>query len=97
MVRVKVVNGTKVRNTQNIDFTMGGHNKRYSFIPRNEIWLEDTLKPKEKRLVLLHELHELGNMLKGKGYEEAHKLANRIEGYYRKHPNNLEQKIRSLI
>jgi hypothetical protein len=63
-VKVWIVNGELVRGIFYIDFTEGGHDKVYSFIPRNEIWLDNDLEPKERKFVLLHELHERNLMLK---------------------------------
>lgn len=48
---IKFVNGFKIRNT--IDTNFGGHvtSDYASYVPKNEIWLEDYLKP-EKELFL---------------------------------------------
>jgi hypothetical protein len=60
-----VVNGELVRDLLCIDFTEGGHDKVYSFIPENEIWLDDDIEPKERKFILLHELHERNLMPEG--------------------------------
>jgi len=57
-VRVWIINGELVRGIFYVDFTEGGHDKVYSFIPRNEVWLDDDVNPDERKFILLHELHE---------------------------------------
>jgi hypothetical protein len=65
-IQVWVVNGQMVRDMFFIDFTEGGHDKVYPFIPENEIWLDDDLSLRERKFVLLHELHERNIMAKHK-------------------------------
>lgn len=57
-VDVWVVSGELVRDFFYIDFTEGGHDRVYAFIPEREIWLDDDLSPGERKFILLHELHE---------------------------------------
>ncbi len=64
-VKVWVANGELVRGLFCVDFTEGGHDKVYPFIPKNEIWLDDDLEPQERKFVLLHELHERNLMSEG--------------------------------
>ena len=90
-IKVWIVNGELVRGLFFLDFTEGGHDKVYSFIPSNEIWLDDDLDPSEIKFVLLHEVHERNLMSKGIGYEKAHKSSSEIEYYCRKHPEKLDK------
>jgi len=57
-VDVWVVSGELVRDFFYIDFTEGGHDRVYAFIPEKEVWLDDDLSPSERKFVLLHEIHE---------------------------------------
>ncbi len=66
-LKVWIVNGELVRDFFYIDFTEGGHDKVFPFIPQNEIWLDDDLNQKERKFVLLHEIHERNLMKKSKG------------------------------
>lgn len=68
-VNVWVVNGELVRDLFYIDFTEGGHEKVYSFVPEKEIWLDDDLAPAERKYVLLHELHERRLMSAGHDFK----------------------------
>ncbi len=89
-VKVWVVKGELVRSVFFIDFTEGGHDKVYRFIPRNEVWLDDDLGAGERKFVLLHELHERHLMSLGWPYPKAHRSASKIEYHCRAHPKDLE-------
>jgi hypothetical protein len=93
-VSVWIVKGELVRSLYFIDFTEGGHDKVYHFVPRNEVWLDDDLGPGERKLVLLHELHERHLMTLGWPYFKAHRSASRIEYHCRAHPEELEADLR---
>jgi hypothetical protein len=93
-IKIWVVNGELVRDLFFLDFTEGGHDKVYSFIPENEIWIDDDLELDERKFVILHELHERNLMSKGKDYDSAHKSSSKIEYYCRKHPKKLDRYIR---
>jgi hypothetical protein len=93
-VRVWVVKGELVRSLYFIDFTEGGHDRVYRFVPKNEVWLDDDLGPGERRFVLLHELHERHLMTLGWPYVKAHRSASGIEYRCRAHPEELEADLR---
>jgi hypothetical protein len=94
-VQVWVVSGDLVRSLYFIDFTEGGHEFVYPrFVPRNEVWLDDDLDPRERRYVLLHELHERHLMSLGWAYYKAHRSASGIEFHCRAHPEDLEAALR---
>jgi hypothetical protein len=96
-VRVWVVRGELVRSLYFIDFTEGGHDKVYHFVPKGEVWLDDDLSPGDRKFVLLHELHERHLMSLGWPYPKAHRSASRIEYRCRAHPEELEGSIRREI
>lgn len=93
-LKVWIVNGELVRDLFFLDFTEGGHDKVYNFIPKNEIWIDDDLGLAERKFVFLHELHERNLMSKGMDYDNAHKSSSKIEYYCRKHPNKLDKCLR---
>jgi hypothetical protein len=68
-IKVWVVNGELIRDLFFLDFTEGGHDKVYNFIPENEVWIDDDVTSKERKFVLLHELHERNLMSKGWCYD----------------------------
>ncbi len=90
-IKVWFVNGELVRDLFFLDFTEGGHDKVYSFIPENEVWIDDDLDLEELKFVLLHEIHERNLMSKGEDYDSSHKSSSKIEYYCRKHPRKLDK------
>ena len=88
-VSVWIVDGRLVRSVFDIDFTEGGHDYVYEFVPQNEVWIDNDLEEAERPYVLLHELHERNLMAKGWTYTKAHEDASKIEYNYRHHPNEL--------
>jgi hypothetical protein len=70
-LKIYIVRGDLVRSLFNVDFTQGGHDKVYNFIPKNEVWIDDDLYKKEIPYVLVHELHERYLMAKGWPYDSA--------------------------
>ncbi len=106
-LRVWIVNGRAVRDLFCIDFTEGGHDKVYSFIPDGEIWIDDDLSAKERKFILLHEMHERNLMAHGWGYRNrnkngskcrsAHRSASEIELFCRRHPKELEKRLKDEL
>lgn len=96
-VKVWIVNGELVRNLFFLDFTEGGHDKVYPFIPEKEVWLDDDLSKSERKFVLLHEMHERGLMSKGVDYDSAHIAASKVEFFCRKNPKEIDKELRKEI
>ena len=93
---VYLVNGPAIRKDIDIDFTEGGHNCRYGYIPRNEVWIENEESEEERRFLLLHELFEHRLMdFEGLDYEAAHAQASSIEKDCRSNPNKLDAALAS--
>jgi len=88
-VSVWIVDGRMVRSVFDIDFTAGGHDYVYEFVPENTVWIDDDVEEEERGYVLLHELHERNRMAKGWTYERAHHDSSRIEYHCRQHPDEL--------
>jgi len=92
-VDVWIVDGELVRSIFFIDFTEGGHDKVYKFIPEGEIWIDNDISIKERKFVLLHEAHERDLMSKGMKYDDAHRDSSRIEFFCRHHPEVLDETL----
>lgn len=92
-IGVWIVNGRLVRSAFDIDFTEGGHDYVYEFVPRNEVWIDDAIVEPERGYVLLHELHERNRMAKGWPYSKAHKESSRLEYRCRHHPDELHDAL----
>jgi hypothetical protein len=88
-VTVWIVDGRLVRSVYDDDFTEGGHDYVYEFVPQNEVWIDNDLEEIERPYVLLHELHERNLMAKGWTYSKAHEDSSRCEYHNRHHPNEL--------
>ena len=78
-----IVSGLNVRNRYDVNFIQGGNPQRYSYIPVNEIWLDNALDPDEYEAVLVHEATERSLMQQGMSYDVAHKQAEDAEYAYR--------------
>lgn len=94
-VSVWIVDGRLVRSVFDIDFTEGGHDHVYEFVPRNEVWIDNDLEEIERPYVLLHELHERNLMGKGWTYNKAHENSSKLEYHCRHHPNELHEALAS--
>jgi hypothetical protein len=57
-ISVWIISGRLVRSAFDIDFTAGGHDYVYEFVPENDVWIDDDIDETERGYVLLHELHE---------------------------------------
>jgi hypothetical protein len=88
-ITVWIVNGRLVRSVFDIDFTEGGHDKVYEFVPANEVWIDNDIIEQERGYVLLHELHERNRMTDGWPYSKAHNESSRLEHHCRHHPDEL--------
>jgi hypothetical protein len=86
---VWIVNGRLVRSVFDIDFTAGGHDYVYEFVPENEVWIDDAIEAHERGYVLLHELHERNRMAQGLPYSKAHAESSHLEYHCRHHPDEL--------
>jgi hypothetical protein len=92
-VSVWIVNGRLVRSVFDIDFTEGGHDHVYEFVPENELWIDDAIEEAERGYVLLHELHERNRMSKGWPYSKAHDESSHLEYRCRHHPDELHDAL----
>jgi hypothetical protein len=94
-LEVWLVNGEIVRGIYGLEYGFGGHGFVYHFIPKNEVWIEEVLDPKERKIILLHELHERFLMSQeGKDYLSAHHGATIVEMHYRKNPEELDERLK---
>jgi len=84
-VTIMLIDGEEVRNKISVDFTMGGHEFVYDYVPENEVWIEDLKSDFDKLCTIIHELVERYIMGKyGIEYEEAHDIATKVEYQIRK-------------
>ena len=93
---VWLVRGRLTRSILNVDFTEGGHDLVYKFVPANEIWIDDDVMSAERPLVMLHELYERGQMALGLTYEQAHAKASELEWRCRHDEKKLVKNLAAL-
>lgn len=84
-IKIYLVNGEHVRNKYDVNFTQGGHDLVYGYIPDNEIWIDNSLMAKERDEVIFHEMRERNSMSYKVPYIPAHEGASMVERKYRKH------------
>jgi hypothetical protein len=92
-ISVWIVNGRLVRSVFDIDFTAGGHDYVYEFVPENEVWIDNDIEQEERGYVLLHELHERNRMAGGWPYSKAHAESSKMEFHCRHHPEQLHDAL----
>ncbi|MGA3245188.1 MAG: hypothetical protein ABSE41_11260 [Bacteroidota bacterium] len=92
-VKVWIVDGRLVRSVFDVDFTEGGHDHVYEFVPHDEVWIDNDLEEIERPYVLLHELHERNLMAKGWPYSKAHNDSSKLEYHCRHHPDELHDSL----
>jgi len=68
-MKLKYVDGMKIRNTLDTDFCVIGSNRIYPYIPKNEIWFDRKYKKEEKHFLKVH-LFEL-KLMKKMSYEKV--------------------------
>jgi hypothetical protein len=88
-ISVWIIDGRLTRSVFDVEFTAGGHDHVYEWIPQKEVWLDDDLGDAERPYVLLHELHERNLMEQGMDYDHAHEKASKLELHHRHHPEEL--------
>jgi hypothetical protein len=90
---VWVVNGRLVRSIFDVDFTAGGHEHVYEYVPAGEVWIDNDVEEHERPYVLLHELHERNRMAGGWTYRKAHAESSRLEQRLRNRPDELHEAL----
>jgi hypothetical protein len=86
-VPVYLVDGEKIRNELEIEFTSGGHGYVYPhFIPKGEIWIDDAIHGTiDLMATTYHEAIER-DLMKGYAYsyDRAHGVASKLEVTFRR-------------
>ncbi len=97
-IKTYVIDSFLVRSLFYLDWVAGGHDEVYpAFVPKNEIWIDNDITARERKYVLLHELHERYWMTQGWTYDKAHESALEIEAHCHKNPEDLAEKIKEEL
>ena len=94
---VWLVDGERVRGEVHIDFVAGGSDARYSYIPKNEVWIEAVMTPLDRAATLLHEVTERGEMVRGATYDRAHETACVYEERFRSEGREIDESHIRLV
>ncbi|MFA5999861.1 MAG: hypothetical protein WC783_02680 [Candidatus Paceibacterota bacterium] len=87
-IEIWLVDGEVVRDEYDINFTEGGHDLVYDYIPYNEIWIDNSLIKSEIPVTILHEIYERELMSNGYSYDDAHDEALKLEQEQRQTSNS---------
>lgn len=84
-IRIYLVSGEAVRDEIDVDFTEGGNDAVYTYVPAGEVWIDDAAHALDRTATALHELVERDLMLRhGLSYDAAHDAANERERAFRR-------------
>lgn len=79
-VDIVYVDGSIVRQYFDPEFMFGGHEYVYTYVPKNQIWLDILMDPRDLPHVMVHEWQERQLMkFEDKSYDVAHEFANVYE------------------
>lgn len=83
--KIWIVDGGVIREKIFGEFIYGGNDERYTFVPKLEIWIDNSISAKEFETTLQHEITER-NLMKvyGLSYYDAHDSALAVEFQMRK-------------
>jgi hypothetical protein len=74
-----LVNGAMIRRDINENFVECGGNDQYSFVPKNQFWIDKDLDPKEYHYFISRFIYETSLISSGKKYKEANKKGDIFE------------------
>ena len=90
-LQIWIVDGAYIRGHIDEEFTNFGQHYRYSYIPKNEFWIDREAKNDEQRFFIDHLLTEHHLMAKGVPYEKAIEEADRVERRERRRAGDLSR------
>jgi hypothetical protein len=74
-VSIWIVDGPFVRGHLDPDFTYGGHGFEFAFIPKDEIWIDNSISVEEAIFTIAHEQLQRELMAEGWDYDTAYELS----------------------
>ena len=88
---VWLVDGALIRKEINENFVKSADNNQFNFVPKNELWIDEDLDPKEYRYFIDRFIYEQGLMDSGKNYATANKKADEFEKEERRNSPEVRQ------
>ena len=92
---VWLVDGALIRKEINENFVKSADNNQFNFVPKNELWIDEDLDPKEYRYFIDRFIYEQGLLDSGKDYAIADKKADEFEKDERKDSVEVRQILKS--
>jgi hypothetical protein len=96
-ITISQVDGLNVRNNLDINFTEGGHDFVYGYIPTGNIWIDNDVRDEEVIFIVIHEMIERlfmeGDYMT---YDKAHEKATKVEEAARNDKSMLNNIIRNF-
>jgi hypothetical protein len=78
--KIWIVDGAVIRKNIFNEFIYGGNDRRYTFVPEGEIWIDNSVSSEEYNTTLAHEINERNLMLyNSKSYFDAHDSSLAVE------------------
>jgi Putative phage serine protease XkdF/ParB-like nuclease domain len=71
-IAIWIVDGEQVRDTIDDDFTDYAQHEHKSYVPEDEIWIDDLTEPQERKFMATAAIRERSQMLDGKSFDLAH-------------------------
>lgn len=78
-IKIYEVDGSYIRDYIDVEFTNVGIHSEFDFIPENEIWLDETIQPSERKFLIDHALIKRKLKLHHVGDKKAEEIAARKE------------------
>lgn len=95
-INVWLVDGAKIRQSLDEEFTNFGQHFRFKYIPENEFWIDKEAVPNERRFFIDHLLTEYKLMRQGASYNQAIDLADQKEKLERLRSQSVRKVIRKV-
>ena len=93
---IYLVDGLTIRNDIDTNYTEGGHDLVYGYIPALSVWIDNDVRESEREYIVIHEVSERMLMEGGFDYDTAHDKATVIEQAARNNPTMKNAIIKRL-
>lgn len=90
-ITVWQVDGAYIRTRKDEEFSNFGHHFTFSYIPKDEFWIDQGIEPEEQKFFIKHMSVEYRLMKQGASYDNARAKANKIEQAQRRRAGDLRK------
>ncbi len=92
-----IVSGVPVRLMMSQDFLTCGYDLINHYIPKGQIWIEDSVKPEDILNTLIYCLWERDLLLQGCPFDKAHDRALSAKRHFKRYHYAMVNQIKDLI